>query len=146
MMIRPSHPFPTSTSTADRGGDHTSGTLVPRRCTLAGFATEVAQAEGLDIREVEPLTIILVRTQNSVYRLIPLHRGDSCVLVDGGQFFPEPTEAHLAGSTFGGSFLKLAWIGVGMHLELHAGGQCIITSPVRRITTERNRSSTAATQ
>ncbi|MGB7220354.1 MAG: hypothetical protein WBD07_16270 [Vicinamibacterales bacterium] len=114
-----------------------SSTLVPRRCTLDGFMAEVEGNDGLDVRQAEPLLTILVRTYNSLYRIIPLQRGDCRVLVQGGQFFPQPTEAHFAGSTFGGSFLKMAWIGTGLHMEINAGGQRIITSPVKGIGIER---------
>lgn len=115
-----------------------SSTLVPRRCTLDGFMAEVEGNDGLDVRQAEPLLTILVRTYNSLYRIIPLQRGDCRVLVQGGQFFPQPTEAHFAGSTFGGSFLKMAWIGTGLHMEINAGGQRIITSPVKGIGIERD--------
>ena len=114
-----------------------SSTVVPRRCTLDGFMAEIEGNDGLDVRQAEPLLAILVRTYNSLYRIIPLQRGDCRVLVEGGQFFPEPTEAHFAGSTFGGSFLKMAWIGTGLHMEINANGQRIITSPVKRIGIER---------
>jgi hypothetical protein len=97
---------------------------------------EIEDNEGLDVRQAEPLLTILVRTYNSLYRIIPLQRGDCRVLIQGGQFFPQPTEAHFAGSTFGGSFLKMAWIGMGLHMEINSGGQRIITSPVRRIAVE----------
>ena len=86
----------------DAGFGHTVSDLVPRRCTLDGFAEEVAFTEGINLREAEPLVPILVTTQNSRYRIIPLRWGDSDVLVQGGLFFPEPTEARLTGSTFGG--------------------------------------------
>ena len=131
---------------SDPKGGHTTGQLVPRRCTLDGFATEVAESDGIDIRHIQPRTTVLVRTENSLYRLIPLRPGDCHVLVDGGQFFPEPIEARLVGSTFGGSFLKMAWIGIGMHLEIHGDGDTVTTSRVCRITTERNGSSVAAVQ
>ena len=49
------------------------------------------------------------------------------VLVQGGKFFPERTRACLNGSTFGGSCLKIGWVGLGLHLEFHAGDQWIIT-------------------
>jgi MFS family permease len=57
------------------------------------------------LREVEPLGTLLARTENSVYRLIPLEAGSSRILIQGGRFFPEPTEVRFAGSGFGGSFL-----------------------------------------
>ncbi len=32
-----------------------------------------------------------------------------------------------------GSYLKLGWVGLGLPMEFHAGGQWIITSHVRAI-------------
>ena len=125
----------------DVGLGHTVSDPVPRRCTLDGFAEEVAFTEGINVREAEPLVPILVITQNSLYRIIPLRWGDSDVLVQGGQFFPEPTEASLVGSTFGGSFLMMHWIAVGMHLEIdpaHGEGP-IITTRVANVRIECDR-------
>jgi len=75
------------------------------------------------------------------YRVVPLRLGSSEVLVQGGQFFPKPTKARLVGSTFGGSFVKMHWIKIGMHLEFDAGheGGPIITTPVAEISVERDR-------
>jgi hypothetical protein len=125
----------------DAGFGHTVSDLVPRRCTLDGFAEDVAFTEGINLREAEPLVPILVTTQNSRYRIIPLRWGASDVLVQGGQFFPGPTEARLAGSTFGGSFLKMHWINVGMHMEIDTrnGGGPIITTRVADVRIERDR-------
>jgi len=134
---------PTTEFGAKRAGSGNS-TLVPRRCTLDGFMAELEGNDGLDVRQAEPLLAIVVRTYNSLYRIIPLQRGDCRVLVQGGQFFPQPTEAHFAGSTFGGSFLKMAWIGTGLHMEINANGQRIITSPVRRIGIEREEPASAS--
>jgi hypothetical protein len=125
----------------DAGVGHTGSDLVPRRCTLDGFAEEVAVNEGINVREAEPLVPILVTTRNSRYRIIPLRWGGSDVLVQGGLFFPDPTEARLAGSTFGGSFLKMYWIKIGMHLEIdpgHGRGP-IITTRVADVRIERDR-------
>jgi hypothetical protein len=72
------------------------GDLVPRRCTLDGFAEEVAFTEGINLREAEPLVPILVTPQNSRYRIIPLRWGDSDVLVQGGLFFPDGWAPHYA--------------------------------------------------
>ena len=123
----------------------TTSELVPRRCTLSGFAEEVALTKGINVREAEPLVPIVVTTQNSVYRIVPLRWGDSDVLVQGGQFFPEPTEACLAGSTFGGSFLKVSWIGIGMHMEINTGngGGPIITTRVANVRIERDQTTDA---
>ena len=100
------------------------------RWTIDGFARETAASDGIDIREVEPFTTVLVQTMNSLYRIIPLEAGRSRIMVQGGEFFPDLVEADLAGSTLGGGFLKEHWIGGGLHMEIHSRGQRIITSPV----------------
>ena len=137
-------PLARSRSARQPDAPSSARTVVPRRCTLDGFAEEISQNDGLDIRGAEPLVTVLVRTENSLYRIIPLQAGDTRVLVQGGQFFPEPTEARFAGSSFGGSFLKMHWIGVGLRMEIYAAGQRIVTSEVRRIEIQRDLSATAA--
>lgn len=125
--------------------DGTTSDLVPRRCTLGGFSEEAAATDGINVREAEPLVPILVTTRNSLYRIIPLRWGNSDVLVQGGTLFPEPTEARLAGSTFGGSLLKMHWITVGMHLEIdpgHGDGP-IVTTRVASVRVERDKTTIA---
>ena len=107
--------------------------FVPRRCTLEGFAQEVALTEGVGLAELESLTTLLVRTDNSLYRITVLQPPQPKILVQGGRFFPETTEGRLAGSSFGGSFLKMAWLGCGLRMEIYSKGQRIVTSPVRSI-------------
>ena len=113
-----------------------SPAVVPRRRTLRGFAEAVAQADGIGLIDVDAFTTLVVRTRNSIYRITILtpHRHE--VLVQGGAFFPEGTRARLNGSSFGGSCLKLGWVGIGLHLEFHAGDQWVITSHVRSIAIE----------
>ena len=55
------------------------------------------------------------------------------ILVRGGRFFPEFTAARLAGSSLGGSFLKLRGVYLGFNLEIHFDQRLIITSRVRQI-------------
>ena len=107
---------------------------VPPEATLDGFV-QSASGAGISLRELEPLTTLIVGTCNTQYRIIVSRQ--SSILVQGGRFFPEVTTAHLDGSSAGGSFLKIAWIVVGMRMEISAGGQRIVTSPVQTITTER---------
>ena len=132
-----SSPFESSKSALRPAAGDTS-TAVPKRCTLDGFAEEVANADGIHIRDAEPLATLLARTENSIYRIIPLEAGSSRVLIQGGRFFPDPTEVRFAGSGFGGSFLKLGWIGLGLRMEILWDGQRIITSRVRGIQVERD--------
>jgi hypothetical protein len=112
------------------------GTAVPRRATLDGFVGALAEAPGINLHDLDPLTTLLVRTRNSTYRVI-VSQGTS-VIVQGGQFFPDATAARIDGSGFGGSLLKIAWIGVGLRMEIFADGQRIITSPVRDVGVERH--------
>jgi hypothetical protein len=110
-------------------------TLIRREATLDGFVDDLADAPGISLREVESLTTIVVRTHNSQYRLV-IMSGTSAI-VQGGAFFPEPTPARIDGSGFGGTLLKVGWIGVGLRMELFTNGRRIITSPVRDVTVER---------
>ena len=121
------------TGTHGRVRSEESGVLVPRRCTLDGFTAEVARADGVYLRDLDPVTTLRVQTENTLYEITVPCPPRSVVLVRGGRFFPHTTEASFGGSSFGGSCLKLAWFGVGLHMEFHFTGGWIITSRVRSI-------------
>ena len=106
-------------------------TLSRSAATLDGFtrATEVMQ--GVYLRDLEPLTRLVVRTCNSEYQIVVSADGE--VLVEGGRFFESPTPAVLEGASLGGSFLKVGWIGVGLRMEIRDASRRIVTSPVRHI-------------
>lgn len=104
--------------------------LVPRRCTLNGFAEETAQRKGLHLARLEALTRLEVRTRNTLYRMTVVEPNEWKVLVRGGRFFPRDTPAYLCGSGYGGALLRVAWIGVGLCCEFSAGGARVVTSPV----------------
>ena len=89
-------------------------------------------AEGLQLETIQDMKSLEVHTQNSVYEITVICGRTGDILIRGGQFLPEFTEARLAGSSLGGSFLKLRGIYVGFKLEIHAGERLIITSRVRR--------------
>ena len=110
-----------------------SGVLVPRRCTLDGFSAEVARTDGVYLRDLDPITNLRVQTENTLYEITVPRPPRSVVLVRGGRFFPKTTEASFGGSSFGGSCLKLAWFGVGLHMEFHFAGGWIFTSRIRSI-------------
>ena len=121
------------TVTDGRARPAESGVLVPRRCTLAGFSAEVARTGGVYLRDLDPITNLRVQTENTLYEITVPRPPRSVVLVRGGRFFPKTTEASFGGSSFGGSCLKLAWFGVGLHMEFHFAGGWIFTSRVRSI-------------
>ncbi|HTI43447.1 MAG TPA: hypothetical protein VL693_16585 [Vicinamibacterales bacterium] len=122
---------------ADASTISPSSTLVTRRTTLDGFVGELTDAPGIYLRDLDPLTTLLVRTRNSTYRVIVSH--GTSVLVQGGRFFRDATAARIDGSGFGGSLLKTGWIGVGFRMEIVADGERIITTPVREVTVDRGR-------
>ena len=107
--------------------------VVPRHCTLAGFTEAMADRKGLNVSRLEPLTRIEVRTRNSVYEITVLHPTHWKILVRGGRFFPTETSAYLCGSGYGGTLLKVAWIGVGLCCELSSDGLRVVTSPVEDV-------------
>jgi hypothetical protein len=110
-------------------------TLVPRQATLDGFVDVVGDTRGIHLRELEPLTTVVVQTHNSRYRLVMT--GGTSAIVQGGKFFADPTPARIDGSGFGGSVLKTAWIGVGLRMEIFANDQRTITSPVLDVRLEQ---------
>jgi hypothetical protein len=113
---------------------HHGPLIIPLWATLDGLDGVVSINEGVTLTDIEPLSTLFVRTKNSVYRIIASE--NSNVLIQGGEFFPKMSEARLNGSGFGGNLLKLAWIGVGLCMEIYRGSQRIITSPVRAIHVE----------
>ena len=114
-------------------------TCVSRAATLTGFTSAVSSTNGLQLRDLPPMTTLLVRTRNSEYRIV-VSSGDE-VLVKGGHFFPALTEARFSGTSVGGSFLKVGWIGIGLRMEILAEGRRIVTSPVYDIVTADDSSS-----
>ena len=81
----------------------------------------------------------MVKTLNSLYKVVVLEPPRTRILIQGGEFFPQLTEAQLAGASFGGSMIKLSWLGCGLRMEVCSGGQRIVTSPVQSIEVEQQR-------
>jgi hypothetical protein len=93
-----------------------------------------AWADGVQIGALPELDVLAVRTRNSLYHITILSGETGAVLVQGGQFFAEPTQAVLAGASLGGSFLKRSGIYLGFQMELLHEGRCIVTTRVKSIT------------
>ena len=92
-----------------------------------------AWTDGLQVDALQDLERLCVRTRNSTYEITVLSGTTAEVLVRGGQFFPEYTSARVAGSSLGGSFLKLHGIYLGFSMELQHNGQTIVTTAVQSI-------------
>ena len=78
-----------------------------------------------------------VETQNRWYTISIRGGGDE--LISGHpEYCPEPVAVRIAGSTWGGSMLKVRFIGRGMHLEFrHPVYQTIVTSRIVEIRATR---------
>ena len=71
---------------------------------------------GVSLRDLPPSTVLEIQTQHHRYTAVFL--GESQALISGHpEYCPEPVLVAIAGSTWGGSMLKLRYIGRGMHLE-----------------------------
>ena len=70
---------------------------------------------GKDVKDIENGGVLQVQTKNTLYTI---HRQDSGQLfISGGHRFPQFTPVSIHGSTFGGSMIKVGFIGIGMYLE-----------------------------
>jgi hypothetical protein len=71
---------------------------------------------GVFLRDLTPQSALHIQTQHHGYTLV--HCSESQGLISGHpQFCPQPVLVRIAGSTWGGSMLKVRFIGRGMHLE-----------------------------
>ena len=122
--------MPTSKSTSI-GNRKDKGVLVPRHCTLSGFTEATTGQNGIHVGSLAPVTRLRVLTRNTEYRITVVEPKEWKVLVLGGRFFPTERIAFVCGSGYGGTFLKVAWIGVGLCCELSTEGQRVVTSPVQ---------------
>jgi hypothetical protein len=107
------------------------------RCSrCAVVSSERDTITGVDVRTLPPGTALLFDTRNSSYRLTKRGGWGARALVQGGSFFREETTARVAGSTAGGSSIKMGWICIGLRLEILVGRGRFVTSPVRSIRVE----------
>ena len=129
-------PAPPDSETKKKRSTESDGHAVPRLCTLDGFTEALARRGGLDPSLLDPLSQISVTTEQTTYRILLIDPATSRVLVQDAKFFPLPVDAVLCGSSFGGSFLKQQWIGIGMRMELNCGRGNIVTAPVVSVEVE----------
>jgi len=92
--------------------------------------------DSVHLTDLPPMTTLLVCTINSFYRVVVADGAD--VYVQGGDYFPEPTSAHVDGASISGGMLMVGWIGVGLLIEFRSDNNRVVTSPVLAITRERS--------
>jgi hypothetical protein len=94
---------------------------------------------GVSLGDLPPSTVLEIQTQHHRYTAVFL--GESQALISGHpEYCPEPVLVAIAGSTWGGSMLKLRYIGRGMHLEFcHPEYRTpIITSRIQEVRERMN--------
>jgi hypothetical protein len=116
---------------AERSGTRPAATVPSSRVLSAWSARD--WSAGVKLDELSPLERLIVRTENSTYEIVVLAPSSGGVLVRGGAFFPVLAPVRLAGSSMGGSFLKLRSVHVGFRVEFNTPAGYIITSPVRSV-------------
>jgi hypothetical protein len=109
---------------------------IPRHCDLDGVTEISPLLEGVTLMALEACDTIHVRTRNSDYEIFLLDPKSGRALVRGGEYFAEPVEATVSGSSFGGCMLKAGWLGVGLRMEIYVNGQRAVTSPVQSVYVE----------
>jgi hypothetical protein len=109
---------------------------MPRYCDLDGIIESSPLLEGVTLTALDACDTIHVRTRNSDYEIFLLDPKSGRALVRGGEYFAEPVEATVSGSTFGGCMLKVGWLGVGLRMEIYVNGQRTVTSPVKSLRVE----------
>lgn len=116
--------------------DPEHSTVLPARVPASGVLSAWSTHDwrsGVHVDDLSALERLIVTTANSTYEIVLLSPAGAHVLVRGGAFFPVFTRARLAGSSLGGSFLKLRSVHVGFRLELGTERGFILTSPVRAV-------------
>jgi len=109
---------------------------IPRYCDLDGVIEISPLLEGVTLMTLKACDTIHVRTRNSDYEIFMLDPILGRALVRGGEYFAEPVEGTVSGSTFGGCMLKMGWLGVGLRMEIYVNGQRTVTSPVQSLRVE----------
>jgi hypothetical protein len=71
---------------------------------------------GVFLQDLPPSTVLQIQTLHHCYTAVIL--GGSEAMISGHpEFCPRPVQVAIAGSTWGGSMLKLQFVGRGMRLE-----------------------------
>jgi hypothetical protein len=86
---------------------------------------------GVYLRDLPEAAKLEVQTRNRYYTIVA-RRDGSAWIWGHPEFCPEPVLVQISGSNWGGSMLKTAYLGRGMHMEFrHPDYEGpIITSPI----------------
>jgi hypothetical protein len=114
-----------------------TGMFIPHPNLADDVNHAIIQSEiegGVFLHDLPPSTVLHIQTMHHCYTAVLL--GGSEAMISGHpEFCPDPVQVAIAGSTWGGSMLKLQYVGRGMHLEFRHPEYAtpIVTSPIQEI-------------
>jgi len=102
---------------------------------LLALIKKSEQDGGISLKDVPKNSLAHVHTQNTIYIITIIDEKSGRVAVtSNGKHVTQPEIGYLRGSTFGGSMIKVDWIGIGMHLEVAlADGRVLTTSQIKMV-------------
>jgi hypothetical protein len=106
--------------------------LVPAGALLDTWSAH-QWSQGVMVDRLAVLDRLMIQTRHSQYEIVVMTPETADVLVRGGAYFPVFTRAKVAGSSLGGSFLKVHGIYVGFRMEISDGSRMIVTSAVETV-------------
>jgi hypothetical protein len=108
-----------------------SNALYPSTSILSNWSErDWRRSEGVQLETLQPMQRIVLRTHQHAYEIFVRSGPTGDVLVRGGRFFQEFTEAKITGSSLGGGFLKQYGMYVGLRVEFNVNGETLLTAPV----------------
>ena len=116
--------------------------LYPSPTILSNWAErDWRRADGVQLDTLAHTQRLVVRTYQQAYEIFVLNGATGKVLVRGGRFFQEFSEATITGSSLGGAFLKQFGVYVGLRLEFNVCGETLLTAPIFSISIANDESS-----
>lgn len=101
--------------------------------------------DGIEVDKLKINTKLFIETENSIYEMVILKNSteEHKIIVeitggvkqDGSIRYKNPTKVFFTGSTFGGSILKMNWIGKNMQMEIF-DNKVFTTSEVKNVVIE----------
>jgi len=102
---------------------------------LLALIKKSEQDGGISLKDVPKNSLAHIHTQNTTYIIAIIdNKSGKVAVTSNGKHVTRPEIGYLRGSTFGGSMIKVDWIGIGMHLEVAlADGRILTTSPIKMV-------------
>ena len=111
----------------------------PRSFRAGEIKNEIGGSSSkIILQNLTSFDTVLVKTENSEYRILLLDPKAGRALVEGGSYVAEPTEALVRGSAIPGSLFEDGIIGVGSRLEMWVAEKVLLTSPIESVEVKHN--------